>query len=96
MFPRNASKSFAAALLLAAFAHAPAGAADYLQYDIEVGDSTSSPRAATDPNKKVYPDTRKDGATGVGIGTLRLYKDVATGQIAGYTWTAAPTRPISP
>lgn len=64
-----------------------------VQYDIEVGDSTSSPRAAVDAAKRVYTDTRNgvDGAptSGVGIGTLRLYQDVATGKIAGYTWTVS-------
>lgn len=60
-----------------------------VQYDILVGDSTSSPRAAVDAAKNVYTDTRAGGATGAGIGTLRLYQDVATGEIAGYTWTVS-------
>ena len=56
------------------------------QYEISIADSSSSTHQATDANGKVYADTRGEGS-GAGIGTLRLYKDTQTGQIAGYAWS---------
>lgn len=58
------------------------------QYEISIADSSSSTHQATDANGKIYNDTRGEGS-GAGIGTLRLYKDIQTGQIAGYAWTMA-------
>ncbi|MBC3875182.1 hypothetical protein [Undibacterium flavidum] len=58
------------------------------QYDISIADSSSSSHQATDANGKIYKDTRGEGS-GAGMGTLRLYKDKQTGQIAGYTWTVS-------
>jgi hypothetical protein len=52
-----------------------------VQYEVQVADSTSSPRGVTG-----YPDTRADGE-GAGIGAFRIYADEATGEIRGYTWT---------
>lgn len=56
------------------------------QYEISIADSSNSSHQATDGNAIVYPDTRGDG-NGAGKGTLRLYKDIQTGRIAGYTWS---------
>jgi len=56
------------------------------QYEISIADSTSSSHQAVDGNLVSYTDTRGEG-NGAGMGTLRLYKDVQTGQIAGYTWS---------
>ncbi len=61
-----------------------------VQYEVTIADSTSSPRPAVDTAKQVYTDTRTTGsvtATGAGISTIRLYKNVTTGEIAGYTWS---------
>lgn len=58
------------------------------QYEITIADSSSSSHQASDANGKTYTDTRGEGS-GAGMGTLRLYKDKQTGQIAGYTWTVS-------
>lgn len=58
------------------------------QYEISIADSSSSSHQATDAGGKIYNDTRGEGS-GAGMGTLRLYKDTQTGQIAGYTWTVS-------
>ena len=55
------------------------------QYEISIADLQTHHQAA-DGNAIVYPDTRGDG-NGAGKGTLRLYKDIQTGRIAGYTWS---------
>lgn len=52
-----------------------------VQYEVQVADSTSSPRGVAG-----YPDTRVSG-DGAGIGTFRIYADEVTGEIKGYTWT---------
>jgi len=57
-----------------------------VQWEVTIADSTSSPHGATDANGTPYLDTR--GANdGAGKGTLRLYQNTTTGEIAGYTWT---------
>ncbi|HEY5799888.1 MAG TPA: hypothetical protein VIT92_06695 [Burkholderiaceae bacterium] len=57
-----------------------------VQYEVEIADSTSSPHGTTDAQGKTYADTRTAG-NGAGIGTVRIYADAVTGEIAGYSWS---------
>lgn len=56
-----------------------------VQYELRIIDSTSSPHGTGDTRK----GTGAAGADqdGAGIGTMRLYADAATGNIAGYSWS---------
>ncbi|MES2298768.1 MAG: hypothetical protein V4582_17115 [Pseudomonadota bacterium] len=58
-----------------------------VQYEVTVADSSASNHDAKDSSGVLYPDTRGADGSGAGIGKLRLYQDVATGTIIGYTWT---------
>jgi hypothetical protein len=58
-----------------------------VQYEVLVADSSGSDHDATG-----YPDTRIDAlgnklSEGAGVGWLRLYRNVQTGDIQGYTWS---------
>lgn len=55
------------------------------QYELKIIDSTSSPHGAGDTRK----GTGDNGAdqTGAGFGTIRLYADITSRQIVGYTWS---------
>lgn len=56
-----------------------------VQYDLRIIDSTSSPHSTGDTRK----GTGANGAdqNGAGLGTIRIYADVTTKQITGYTWS---------
>lgn len=55
------------------------------QWAVEIADSTSTGHGCS----SVFPDSRGCGAgfvAGPGTGYMRLYTDVATGALLGYTW----------
>lgn len=61
------------------------------QWVVPISDSTSSVHG----NSTTYPDSRVDPATGIftaGTGTawIRIYRDVTTGALSGYTWAPSP------
>lgn len=58
-----------------------------IQYALEIADSSQSDHFA-----KNFPDSRTDAlgnrlTTGAGVGWMRLYRNVSTGEIQGYTWS---------
>lgn len=58
-----------------------------IQYALQIADSSDSEHFA-----KEFPDTRTDAlgnrlTSGAGVGWMRLYRDVSTGEIQGYTWS---------
>jgi len=57
------------------------------QYELSISDSSSSNHQASDALGNPYNDTRGENGSGAGTGTIRLYKNVQTGQITGYTWS---------
>ncbi len=58
-----------------------------IQYALQIADSSKSGHFATG-----FPDTRTDAlgnplTDGAGVGWMRLYRNVSTGEIQGYTWS---------
>ena len=58
-----------------------------IQYAVQIADSSNSEHFA-----KEFPDTRTDAlgnrlTSGAGVGWMRLYRNVNTGEIQGYTWS---------
>ena len=69
------------------------------QWAVSIADSTSTAHGCN----SVYPDSRWRGScvngamfSGAGTATIRLYTDLLTGELLGYTWSVTPSSYYSP